>query len=93
MTEQVTKRTEWMMPRSVTVESTAIPRIFVDDKGEENSVAAIRIRRNSGVGAVVIEGRPEDLVEFARQVTVAARQAAGDTDATPELRALYGRTD
>lgn len=87
-----TTRTEWMHARSVVVEATAIPHQIEDDKAETNSIAAVRISRASNVGAVVIEGRPEELLAFARTLTAAVEQVDRDTDDDPRLLALYGRS-
>jgi len=83
-------RTEWMIAHSVLVEQTARPGVFTDSEGERNAVAAIKIGRTSGVGAVIIEGRPDDLVAFAQRVTDAAALIQVDTAMTPELGRLYG---
>lgn len=84
-----TNRTEWMIAHSVVVEGTAVPNMIRDKVGVGNTVAAIRVQRKSGVGAVIIEGTPGDLLAIAHQFLAAAEEIDRETEAQAQLRALY----
>jgi hypothetical protein len=84
-------RTEWMHAASVTVQGHARPRQHTDEDGEQNSVACLVIQRKSGIGTLVIEGRPEDLLRVAAALTRAAEAIETETNLSPALRSLYGR--
>jgi len=87
----MTNRTEWMIAHSVVVEGTALPNMIRDKDGVGNTVAAIRIQRTSGVGALIIEGQPGDLLRVAHQILAAAEEIDQATEDSPALRAMYGR--
>lgn len=88
-----TNRTEWMIARNVTVKGTANPGRITDNDGETNSVAALLIQRTSGIGTLIIEGRPEELTALAEQILETAMAIETETNLSPSLRSLYGRTD
>jgi len=88
-----TNRTEWMIAHSITVQGHARPNQHADEDGVGNTVACLVIQRNSGIGTLVIEGRPEDLLRVAAAITRAAEEIDRATEDSPELRSLYGRTD
>lgn len=84
-------RTEWMIAHSVVVEGTALPNMIRDKDGTGNTVAAIRIQRTSGVGALIIEGQPGDLLKLAHNILAVAENIEIETNESPALRSLYGR--
>lgn len=84
-------RTEWMIAHSVTVTGTAKPNELKDEGGNGNAVAAVRIQRTSGVGAVIIEGRPDDLLRVAHEFLEQVQELDRATQDSPQLRSLYGR--
>jgi glutamine amidotransferase-like uncharacterized protein len=85
-------RTEWMIAQNVTVSGLAHPGQYEDNQGTHNDVAAIVIQRTSGIGTVVLEGRPESLVELAQKITDAAARITVTTYSDEKLMSLYGRT-
>lgn len=86
-------KTEWMFARAVTVKGTANPGRMTDEDGETNSVAALMIQRTSGVGTLIIEGRPEELTALAEQILETAMAIETATNLSPALKSLYGRFD
>lgn len=86
-------KTDWMFARTVTVKGTANPGRMTDEGGETNTVAALMIQRNSGIGTLIIEGRPEELTALAEQILETAMAIETATNQSPALRSLYGRTD
>jgi hypothetical protein len=84
-------KTEWMIAHSVTVRGHARPQQYTAEDGVQNSVAAMVIQRLSGVGTLVIEGRPEDLLRVAGEFKAEAERIAAEIEASPGLRSLYGR--
>lgn len=84
-------RTEWMHAPSVTVQGHARPGSYVSEDGEFNTVGALMLQRNSGIGTLIIEGRPEDLLRVAAAITRAAEEIDRATEDSADLRSLYGR--
>lgn len=88
-----TNKTTWMHAASVAVQGHARPGTYTAEDGETNTVGALMIQRRSGIGTLIIEGRPEDLLRVAAAITRAAEEIDRATEDSPALRSLYGRTD
>jgi len=87
----VSSHIEWVHARHVQVAGIAEPGEF-DNDSDQNEVGCVTITDENGDG-ICIEGRPEDLIEFAKRVVIAANTVASDTNASAKLRSLYGITD
>lgn len=80
----------WLSARFTEVDGSAIPsRYTIEDYGE-NYAATIRIKDASSDDAMLIEGRPERLLELAREILRVAELVAEQTMRDPALRRLYG---
>jgi len=86
----MSNRYEWLSARYTVVTGHAHPGEIEND-GNENGAAAILITSEDGDG-LVIEGRPEDLVDVARRILAVAEEIVVDTMRDPALRSLYGIT-
>lgn len=82
---------EWLAANFVDVDGTAQPRSYEND-GNENATAAIRIASRYDGDGIIIEGRPERLLELAREITRTAELIVEQTMRDPKLRSLYGIT-
>lgn len=81
----------WLNARMVELDSTHVPGVLVDAKGQANETAAILIG-DDGRG-VIIEGRPADLVQLAERILQRARDVEVATMVSPNLLRLYGTTE
>lgn len=86
-------KTEWMIAPHVHVEGMAKPGHYTDSEGETNEVGALMIQRSSGIGTLIIQGRPEDLLEVATKLVAAAEAIVAVTELSDGLKRLYGRLD
>lgn len=84
-------RIEWLPARFTMVSGVAVPGDFKDEDGNSNEVACIAIQSADGYG-IVIEGRPDNLLDIARSVLRTAETLVEQTMRDPNLRSLYGIT-
>jgi len=83
----------WLSANYVDVEGAAKPESFSYEDQGTNDVATIRIKDSLSSGdAVLISGRPERLVEIAKEILRTAELVMIQTMQSPELRRLYGIT-
>ena len=84
---------KWFHAAYADATGAAQPGSFTDEgSGTENSVAAIRITSQHTGEGVVIQGRPEQLVELAREVLRVAEMVQAQTLQDTSLRRMYGLT-
>jgi hypothetical protein len=84
----------WLSALHVDVSASAQPGSFEYEDHGVNEAAAIRIAdsaANPG-DALIIEGRPERLIEIAKEILHQAELIVEQTMRDPELRRLYGAT-
>jgi hypothetical protein len=82
---------EWLSSRYTDVSGEAQPGGFENDGGA-NAVACLIITSQNDGHGIVIEGRPDNLLEKAREILRAAELLVEKTMCDPELRRLYGVT-
>ena len=82
----------WVIAPQTEVGGSARPDYVVGPGGEGNSVAVITLTNRHHGERVAIEGRPEHLLEIAREILRTAEQIVEVTMRDPELRSLYGLT-
>lgn len=80
---------EWLNAQHTDVTGSASPGAFEGDE-EANEVAAIRITSQYDGDGIVIQGRPEQLLALAKEITRTAELIVEQTMRDPELRAMYG---
>ncbi len=81
---------EWFAAQNIDIDGSARPGSYLGNDGSENSVAAVRIADQFTGDCVIIEGRPERLVELARDLLKAAEAVEMQTIIDPSLRRMYG---
>lgn len=82
----------WVIAPQTEVGGSARPDYVVGPGGEGNSVAVITLTNRHHGERVAIEGRPEHLLEIAREILRTAEQIVEVTMRDPGLRSLYGIT-
>lgn len=80
---------EWGSARYTYIHGTATPG-EIEHGDDANSTAAMQITYGSDGDALVIEGRPEDLVALFRGALDTAQAILMETVRSPELRRMYG---
>jgi len=83
---------EWITAPQIEVGGSARPDSVTDEHGIQNSVAIITLTNRHSGDAVVIEGRPEHLLNLARAQLRVAEQIVEATMRDPQLRSMYGLT-
>lgn len=84
--------TEWLAAANTEIGGSARPDYIIGSSGEGNSVACITVTDVYTGDGLVLQGRPEQLLEKAREILRAAEQIVEVTMREPELRSLYGIT-
>jgi hypothetical protein len=83
----------WFSALFTEVDGSAQPASFAIDPIGRNEVAALRIKASDSTGdMLIIEGRPERLLEVARELLRTAELVMNQTMQDPALRRLYGLT-
>lgn len=82
----------WVSPLYLTIDGTAQPDSIEYPEIGRNSAAALRILDSTSGDGLVIEGRPEQILERAREILRTAELIVEQTMRDPQLRALYGIT-
>lgn len=80
---------EWLSSRYTDVTAEAQPGGF-ENAGDSNAAACLIITSQNDGHGIVIEGRPDNLLEKAREILRAAELLVEKTMRDPELRSLYG---
>lgn len=80
----------WLGQKYTEIDGTAKPHSYVDESGQVNDVAAIRIKSKIDGAGIIIEGRPDEILSTAREILRTAELVVEQTMRDPELRRLYG---
>lgn len=83
---------EWLSSRYLDISGEAKPGGFENADGSNEVACLIITSQNDGHG-IVIEGRPDNLLDRAREILRAAELLVEKTMRDPELRRLYGLTE
>jgi hypothetical protein len=86
----MTNQIAWLSARFVDIDGSAKPGSYDDGHGNRNAVAAVRIASQHNGDAIILEGRPEDLLARGREIMRTIEGVVEQTMRDPELRRLYG---
>ena len=82
----------WLPTRYIDIDGTSIPGDVTTSDGSANDVACIRIVSQTDGSGIILEGRPDNLLERAREILRTAELIVEQTMRDPKLRSLYGIT-
>lgn len=82
----------WLPTRYIDIDGTAIPGDVTTSDGSANDVACIRIVSQTDGSGIILEGRPDNLLERAREILRTAELIVEQTKRSPDLLSLYGIT-